>query len=67
MQLALDDSEEFTAPDDWSEATKTQATLELARCARCGKRPSSLSPITEGWVWDTLEPNNPWMWCPDCD
>lgn len=43
---------------------KDLLTQMWAGCARCGKAPPCLDPLTEGWVWDTDEPDNPWLWCP---
>lgn len=43
---------------------KDLVTLMWAGCARCGKAPASLDPLPDGWVWDTDEPDNPWLWCP---
>lgn len=72
VQLTFDDSREnsfaadgdFTDPEQWCFETKTPETLNHAGCARCGKKPASLNPLPAGWAWDTMEPTNPWLWCP---
>lgn len=53
-------------PEDWSFATKTKKALANAMCAGCGKRPDTLDPLPDGWSWDTMEPTNNWLWCPEC-
>lgn len=68
-QLTFDDvtdfsGKNFTDPALWSFATKTPSALHWAGCARCGKRPETLDPLPDGWRWDTMEPTNPWCWCP---
>lgn len=71
-QLTFDDTSgpdfagdgDFTDPTLWSFATKTPSALKWAGCARCGKRPETLDPLPDGWAWDTMEPTNPWLWCP---
>jgi len=40
-------------------------TLMEARCARCGARPDTVDPLPPGWGWDTVEPSNIWLICPD--
>lgn len=66
MQLTMDDQSEFTEPALWGQETKTPETLRNARCACCGKAPDSIKPLDAGWGWDTMEPTNPWLWCPKC-
>lgn len=45
---------------------KTEQALSRAMCAcGCDRKPESTSPLTEGWCWDTAEPDNHWLWCPE--
>ncbi len=51
-------------PSKSAAADRDLVTLMWSGCARCGKAPPSLDPLTPGWTWDTEEPDNPWLWCP---
>lgn len=66
-QLTFDDGagDPFSDPESWCFATKTPTALEYAQCAWCGRRPASLDPLPPGWSWDTMEPTNPWLFCPN--
>jgi hypothetical protein len=63
----MDPTENDLIPSEqWSVKTKTLDARMNARCAGCGKQPGSIDPLPEGWNWDTMEPTNNWLWCPDC-
>lgn len=34
-------------------------------CPSCGKRPDTIEPLPEEWVWDCRAFTN-WAWCPEC-
>lgn len=51
--------------EHWSVKTKTREALAFAQCPHCGRKPKSLDPLPPGWCWDTMEPNNQWVWCPE--
>lgn len=48
-----------------STETKTPQAIANCMCAICGRRPDNVNPLTPGWTWDTMEPTNNWLWCPD--
>lgn len=54
-------------PEYWSVHTKTAKARENARCPMCGRQPPVVHPLSEGWTWDTLEPENDYCWCPEYD
>lgn len=60
-----EDDAEPVPPDRWTAATKRPETLAMARCPHCECVPATLDPLPPGWTWDTMEPTNPWAWCPD--
>jgi hypothetical protein len=49
----------------WSVATKTPKTLARVMCTCCDRVPESIDPLPSRWAgWDSMEPNNNWVWCP---
>jgi hypothetical protein len=34
-------------------------------CPYCGRKPESVEPLPEGWVWDCMA-FTVWAWCPEC-
>lgn len=48
---------------------KTEEALDIAKntgCLVCGKKPESVKPLSEGFSWDTSEPENAWIFCDKC-
>lgn len=42
---------------------KTKEAIKNCMCAVCGKKPKTTDPLPAGWYWDTMEPDNNWVWC----
>lgn len=49
-------------PEEWSVAKKHTDRPFVCPC--CDRAPETLDPLPPGWCWDTMEPSNPWVWCP---
>jgi hypothetical protein len=59
------DSENDAIPSElWSGKTKFPDAIKYAICQCCNRKPETTDPLPKGWLWDTLEPNNPYVWCP---
>jgi len=56
-------------PASWSNETKSPFAKKWALatgCYCCGKKPDSVSPLSEGFIWDTVEPDASFIFCYEC-
>ena len=74
----LFDDEHYGCPDCcgtgvpkslWSNKTKLPEAKKWALktgCYCCGKKPDSVSPLSAGFIWDTVEPDASFIFCNKC-
>lgn len=43
---------------------KDRSVLPWVACAICGEHPATYNPLPGGWVWDSDDPTDCWVWCP---
>lgn len=50
----------------WDHGTyKAKEAIAAASCPVCGAKPPSTDPIPEGWIWDCIAADDPYLWCPE--